>query len=66
MAENQFLDDVNYELYRNLIYAESGITFTPTNRSILESRLKERLREKGIDSIRNYFDQIKSDKEELK
>ncbi|MDR2542978.1 MAG: protein-glutamate O-methyltransferase CheR [Treponema sp.] len=66
MAETQFLNDANYELYRELIYAESGITFTPTNRSILESRLKERLREKGVDSVRTYFDQIKTDKEELK
>ena len=66
MADNQFLDDANFELYRELIYAESGITFTPTNRSILESRLKERLRERGVDSVKTYFDKIKSDKEELK
>jgi len=66
MAETQFLDDANFELYRSLIYTESGITFTPTNRSILESRLKERLREKGFDSVRNYFDKIKTDREELK
>ena len=66
MADNQFLDDANFELYRELIYAESGITFTPTNRSILESRLKERLRERGVDSVRVYLDKIKSDKEELK
>jgi chemotaxis protein methyltransferase CheR len=66
MADNQFLDNANFELYRDLIYAESGITFTPTNRSILESRLKERLREKGVDSVKTYFDKIKADKEELK
>jgi chemotaxis protein methyltransferase CheR len=66
MADNEFLNDANFELYRELIYAESGITFTPTNRSILESRLKERLREKGIDNIKTYYDQIKSCKEELK
>ncbi|MCL2411834.1 MAG: protein-glutamate O-methyltransferase CheR [Treponema sp.] len=66
--ETQFLNDTNYELYRELIYAESGITFTPTNRSILESRLKERLREKGagLEAIKTYYDQLKSDKEELK
>jgi len=66
MADTQFLDDANFELYRELIYAESGITFTPTNRSILESRLKERLRERGVDSVRVYIDKIKSDKEEMK
>ncbi|MCL2252147.1 MAG: protein-glutamate O-methyltransferase CheR, partial [Treponema sp.] len=66
MPDNQFLDDANFEIYRALIYKESGITFTPTNRSILESRLKERLREKGIDSVVTYMGKITSDKEELK
>jgi chemotaxis protein methyltransferase CheR len=46
MADVEFLTNADFEQYRALIYAESGITFTPTNRSILESRLKERLREK--------------------
>ena len=66
MADSQFLNDANFELYRELIYTESGITFTPTNRSILESRLKERLRERGVSDVRLYIDKIKSDKEELK
>ena len=66
MADAVFLNDVNFGLYKDLIYAESGITFTPTNRSILESRLKERLREKGVDSVSTYLDTIKKDKEELK
>ena len=66
MADTDFLNDTNFELYRALIYAESGITFTPTNRSILESRLKERLRERGISSVSSYLDKIKADKEELK
>ena len=66
MADAVFLNDANFELYRDMIYKESGITFTPTNRSILESRLKERLREKGIDSVKTYYDKIISDKEELK
>jgi len=66
MADEQFLNDANFELYRDLIYAESGITFTPTNRSILESRLKERLREKGTTDVSAYLIKIKADKEELK
>jgi len=66
MADNDFLNDANFELYRALIYAESGITFTPTNRSILESRLKERLREKNVSSVSTYLETIKSNKEELK
>ena len=66
MADVDFLNDAVFEQYRGLIYAESGITFTATNRSILESRLKERLREKKIDSVSAYFTEISKNKEELK
>jgi chemotaxis protein methyltransferase CheR len=63
---SDFLGDVDFELYRKLIYDESGITFSTTNRSILESRLKERLREKKLESLKDYFSLITRDKEELK
>jgi len=66
MAETEFLADADFELYRTLIYNESGITFTPTNRSILESRLKERLREKGLTSVKDYYATITKDQTELK
>jgi chemotaxis protein methyltransferase CheR len=66
MADVAFLSDADFDQYRDLIYAESGITFTPTNRSILESRLKERLREKNIDNVQKYISIVRSDKEELK
>ena len=66
MAASEFLNDADFEKYRAFIYAESGITFTPANRSILESRLKERLREKGVDTVGAYYNTILSDKEELK
>ncbi|MDR2101656.1 MAG: protein-glutamate O-methyltransferase CheR [Treponema sp.] len=66
MAELGFFSDADFELYRTLIYNESGIHFTSTNRSILESRLKERFREKGIDSVKTYYNTISRDKEELK
>jgi chemotaxis protein methyltransferase CheR len=66
MADVSFFTDTDFELYRTLIYNESGIHFTATNRSILESRLKERLREKKLDSVKSYFSAISGDKEELK
>jgi len=65
MAEIEPLSDANFELYRDLIYRESGITFTQTNRSILESRLKERLREKNLSSATEYLGVIRSSQEEL-
>ena len=63
---SDFLGDADFESYRKLIYDESGITFSATNRSILESRLKERLREKKLDSLKEYFSLLIRDKEELK
>ncbi len=66
MAGTAFFTDADFDQYRELIYSESGITFTPTNRSILESRLKERLREKGLDSVKTYIEIVKKDKEEMK
>jgi len=66
MADSEFLNDADFEMYRSLIYSESGITFTPANRSILESRLKERLREKSVDSVKTYYSTIISNKEEMK
>ena len=52
---SDFLGDADFELYRKLIYDASGITFSATNRSILESRLKERLREKNARDGRHVF-----------
>jgi chemotaxis protein methyltransferase CheR len=66
MADPVFFSDADFEQYKNFIYQESGITFTPTNRSILESRLKERLRGVGIDSVKTYFAKISTNKEELR
>jgi chemotaxis protein methyltransferase CheR len=42
------LTDADYELFRKVIYDESGITFSATNRSILDSRIKEMLRKKHL------------------
>jgi len=66
MADVAFFTDADFEQYRTLIYNECGIHFTPTNRSILESRLKERLREKGVDSVKTYYTTITKDQGELK
>lgn len=64
MAE--LLTDTDFELFRNIIYKESGISFSDTNRSILDSRLHERLRETGITAVHDYYEKIMSDGEEMK
>ncbi len=61
-----FLSDADFDQYRKLIYDESGITFSSTNRAILESRLRERLREKQISLVSDYYALLLRDKEELK
>lgn len=60
------LNDQDFDLFRKIIYDESGITFSATNRSILDSRLKERLREKQLTDLNVYYKLIMSDKEEMK
>ena len=66
MSTVSILSDADFEQYRKLIYAESGITFTASNRSILESRLKEQLRSNGLPTVSAYYDKITKSKDELK
>ena len=63
---SDLLTDSQFNEFRKLIYDSSGITFSETNRSILDSRLKERLRDKNLDSLEAYYKLITSDKEEFK
>ena len=60
------LTDADFDKFRKLIYDESGITFSDTNRSILDSRLKEMLREKQLATLNDYFNLVTSNKEEMK
>ena len=61
-----FLTDKEFEDFKTVIYNESGITFSNSNRSILESRLKEKLREKNLATPSDYYRLITSSKEEMK
>ena len=63
---SEFLNDADFERYRILIYDESGIHFSAANRTILESRLKERLRSAKLDTVGEYYDYVRRDPEELK
>ena len=64
MAE--FLTDIDFEKYRSLIYNASGIHFSTSNRSILESRLRERLKNSKLNSIDEYYTLINRDQNEMK
>ncbi len=63
---DRFLDEQDFKQFRDLIYNESGIHFSDSNRSILESRLKERLRKTKIETTKEYYRLITSDKGEMK
>jgi chemotaxis protein methyltransferase CheR len=61
-----FFDDTMFSRYRDYIYEQSGISFSESNRSILESRLKERLKQHNIATPREYFDMLKTDEGETR
>lgn len=60
------LNDADFERFRKTIYDESGITFSATNRPILDSRIKEILREKKMATVDEYYKLIHADHEEMK
>ncbi|MFC2477921.1 MAG: CheR family methyltransferase, partial [Treponema socranskii subsp. buccale] len=60
------LSDAEFEMFRKVIYDESGITFSGTNRSVLDSRIRELLRQKKLDSVAKYYTLILQNKEEMK
>ena len=62
----ELLSDSQFNDFRKLIYDASGITFSETNRSILDSRLKERLREKNLTDLKDYYRLVTTNKEEFK
>lgn len=62
----EFLSDLHFEKFRTLIYDASGITFSNSNRPILESRLRERLRLAKLEDVGAYYDLIKKNEGELK
>lgn len=63
---SDFLTDTEFEQFRKLIYEESGIHFSATNRSILESRIKEQLRTNKLEHVQNYFLKVSKNRDELK
>lgn len=63
---SEFLSDDAFEKFRDLIYNESGIHFSSSNRTILESRLKERMRGSPLSDLMDYYRTLTTDAEEFK
>ena len=51
--------------FKKLIHKESGIFFDDSNMTILESRLKERLRLRKLNDFSEYYSLVLSDKKEM-
>ena len=60
------LSEQEFELFRNIIYKQSGIHFSNSNRTVLESRVRERLRLSKLDDVKDYYQLIQKNEEEMK
>ncbi|MBI3351474.1 MAG: protein-glutamate O-methyltransferase [Nitrospirae bacterium] len=49
--------DKEFKLFSALVYKESGIRLNDNKRALLVSRLSKRLRELGLDTFKEYYDQ---------
>jgi chemotaxis protein methyltransferase CheR len=58
--------DREFTLFSNLIYEQSGIHFSAMNRSILETRLQERIKVSQQKDVGSYYEFILKNPEEMK
>ena len=56
------LTDKDFELFRKLIYEQSGISLNKTKKELLRTRLRARLTREGYKSYRDYYNFVSSDK----
>lgn len=57
----QDLTREEYELFRKLVYAQSGINLGSGKMSLVQSRLGKLIRKDGIDSFREYYEKVRAD-----
>lgn len=50
-----------FELFKELIYNESGITLNTSKKNLVQARLQKRLREKGLDTFTDYYTFVTND-----
>ncbi len=60
-AELKDLTDEDFDLFRRLIYEQSGISLNDTKKELLRTRLRSRLIREGYRSYREYYSFIKKD-----
>ncbi len=52
------MSDREFKLFSELIYSEFGIKMPPTKKVMLTSRLNKRLRARGFESFKHYYDYV--------
>jgi chemotaxis protein methyltransferase CheR len=60
-AETRDLTREEYELFRRLVYAKSGINLGDQKMQLVRARLGKRVRSGGFASFRAYYDQVEGD-----
>ncbi len=63
---SEILPDELFSEFRSIIYDQSGIHFSDSNRPILESRLRDRLRLSGLSTTAEYLSKIRQSPQEMK
>lgn len=56
------LTQKEFELFRDLIYTESGINLNSSKRNLVQSRLQNHLRKKNINSFLDYYHFVTNDR----
>lgn len=54
------LNDSEFQLFSEYIFQRSGINYTINKKTILQNRIRRRLRELNLESYKAYFDIIKN------
>jgi chemotaxis protein methyltransferase CheR len=57
----QDLTPKEYELFRRLVYAKSGINLGDHKMQLVRARLGKRLRQRGLNSFRDYYRMVEED-----
>ena len=66
ISMTRFLNEKDFNDFKTMIYDASGIYFSDSNATILESRLKDRLRKMNLETPAEYYRYIKQNEGELK
>lgn len=60
MVVKSELNDSEFQLFSDYIFERSGIHYTINKKTILQNRIRRRLRELNLESYKVYFDMIKN------